>query len=118
MDAWLMMVRLLGLLSALMLVACTPSHMREEGSRVLSDARLIDSYQIQRSGNWRLQPAPTEGVRMKVIYTEVQKKHYPKNFLSSGAPQSNPEVPERADRLMASARSARSGTSPSRTTPG
>ena len=50
------MLRLLSLLAALMLVACTPSHMREEGSRLLSDARLIDSYQIQRSGNWRLQP--------------------------------------------------------------
>jgi acetoin utilization deacetylase AcuC-like enzyme len=43
---------------------------------------------------------------MKVIFCEAQKKHYPKNFLSSGAPQPNPEVPERADRLLAAALSA------------
>ena len=43
---------------------------------------------------------------MKVIYTEAQKKHYPKSFLSSGAPQPNPEVPERADRLLAAAQTA------------
>ena len=40
---------------------------------------------------------------MKVIFSEAQKKHYPKHFLSSGAPQANPEVPERADRLLAAA---------------
>jgi len=40
---------------------------------------------------------------MKVVFSEAQKKHYPKNFLSSGAPQPNPEVPERADRLVAAA---------------
>ncbi|MEX2495992.1 MAG: histone deacetylase family protein [Woeseia sp.] len=40
---------------------------------------------------------------MNVVFSEAQKKHYPKNFLSSGAPQPNPEVPERADRLLASA---------------
>ncbi|HWM28964.1 MAG TPA: histone deacetylase family protein [Woeseiaceae bacterium] len=43
---------------------------------------------------------------MKVIFAAAQKKHYPKNFLSSGAPQPNPEVPERADRLLAAALSA------------
>jgi acetoin utilization deacetylase AcuC-like enzyme len=43
---------------------------------------------------------------MKVIFSEAQKKHYPENFLSSGAPQPIPEVPERADRLLAAALSA------------
>jgi acetoin utilization deacetylase AcuC-like enzyme len=40
---------------------------------------------------------------MKVIFTARQKKHYPQSFFSSGAPQPNPEVPERADRLLAAA---------------
>ncbi len=40
---------------------------------------------------------------MKVIFSATQKKHYPKHFLSSGAPQPNPEVPERADCLLAAA---------------
>jgi acetoin utilization deacetylase AcuC-like enzyme len=40
---------------------------------------------------------------MKVIYSAAQSKHYPRHFLSSGAPQPNPEVPERADRLLAAA---------------
>jgi acetoin utilization deacetylase AcuC-like enzyme len=40
---------------------------------------------------------------MKVIFAEQQKKHYPRSFFSSGAPQANPEVPERADRLLAAA---------------
>jgi acetoin utilization deacetylase AcuC-like enzyme len=40
---------------------------------------------------------------MKVIFSTRQKKHYPKQFLSSGAPQPNPEVPERADRLLTAA---------------
>jgi acetoin utilization deacetylase AcuC-like enzyme len=43
---------------------------------------------------------------MKVIFSEGQKKHSPKSFLSSGAPQPNPEVPERADRLLAAALAA------------
>jgi len=43
---------------------------------------------------------------MKVIFSEVQKIHYPQHFLSSGALQSNPEVPERADRLLQAALSA------------
>jgi len=42
---------------------------------------------------------------MNVIFSERQKAHYPRHFLSSGAPQPNPEVPERAVRLLASARS-------------
>ncbi len=42
---------------------------------------------------------------MKVIFTEEQKKHYPRTFFSSGAPQPNPEVPERAERLLAAATS-------------
>lgn len=45
----------LALLAALLLVACTPSQMREEGRYYLSDAGLLDNYQIKRSGNWRLQ---------------------------------------------------------------
>ena len=40
---------------------------------------------------------------MKVVFSARQKKHYPKNFLSSGALKPNPEVPERADRLLAAA---------------
>lgn len=40
---------------------------------------------------------------MKVIYAEEHKRHAPKLYLSSGAPQPNPEVPERADRLLAAA---------------
>lgn len=39
----------------LLLIACTPSQMRDEGRYYLSDAGLLESYQIQRSGNWRLQ---------------------------------------------------------------
>lgn len=45
----------IALLAALLLVACTPSQMREEGRFYLSDAGLLDNYQIKRSGNWRLQ---------------------------------------------------------------
>jgi acetoin utilization deacetylase AcuC-like enzyme len=40
---------------------------------------------------------------MKVIFSARQKAHYPKHFLSSGAPQPNPEVPQRADCLLAAA---------------
>jgi len=40
---------------------------------------------------------------MKVIFSARQKEHYPKHFLSSGAPQPNPEVPQRADCLLAAA---------------
>ena len=40
---------------------------------------------------------------MKVIFSELQKDHFPQHFLSSGAPQANPEVPERADRLLQAA---------------
>ena len=40
---------------------------------------------------------------MKVVYNEAQKRHYPKNFVSSGVVTQNPEMPERADRLFASA---------------
>lgn len=43
---------------------------------------------------------------MKVIFSELQKAHYPQNFLSSGAQQDNPEVPERADRLLQAALAA------------
>lgn len=47
---------------------------------------------------------------MKVIFAEAQKKHAPSIFISNGKPQPNPEVPERADRLLAAA--VRSGLSP------
>ena len=43
---------------------------------------------------------------MKVIFDERQKKHYPRSFFSSGSPQPNPEQPERADRLLAAAKSS------------
>lgn len=43
---------------------------------------------------------------MKAFYAEEQKRHDPKAFLSSGAPQPNPEQPERAERLLAGARAA------------
>ncbi len=43
---------------------------------------------------------------MKAFYAEEQKRHDPRAFLSSGAPQPNPEQPERVDRLLAGARAA------------
>lgn len=43
---------------------------------------------------------------MKVVFADIQKQHNPKSFFSSGAPQPNPEVPERAVRLLAAAKLA------------
>lgn len=43
---------------------------------------------------------------MKVIYDDRQRLHRPRNFLVSGAPQPSPEVPERADALLAAALAA------------
>ncbi len=43
---------------------------------------------------------------MKFVFHEAQRRHDPRHFLSSGAPQPNPEVPERVDRLLAGARKA------------
>jgi len=40
---------------------------------------------------------------MKLIFSPAQLAHYPQHFLSSGAPRPNPEVPERAERLLAAA---------------
>jgi len=40
---------------------------------------------------------------MKVVYSENQKFHYPKQFLVNGIMQPNPEMPERCDRLLAAA---------------
>ncbi|MDO9414691.1 histone deacetylase family protein [Pararhizobium sp.] len=40
---------------------------------------------------------------MKTFYADEQKSHDPKMFLSSGAAQPNPEVPERIERLLAGA---------------
>jgi len=36
-----------------------------------------------------------------------QKAHYPRSFLVNGAPQPNPEVPERVDRLLAAVRAGK-----------
>ena len=43
---------------------------------------------------------------MKAFYADEQKRHDPKAFLSSGAPQPNPEKPERVERLLAGAKAA------------
>lgn len=43
---------------------------------------------------------------MKAFYAEEQKRHDPKAFLSSGAPQPNPEQPERVERLLLGAKNA------------
>jgi acetoin utilization deacetylase AcuC-like enzyme len=37
---------------------------------------------------------------MKVVFTEEQKAHYPEYFLVNGVMRTNPEVPERCDRLL------------------
>ncbi|WP_421594482.1 histone deacetylase family protein [Shinella sp. M27] len=43
---------------------------------------------------------------MKTFFAEEQKRHNPSFFLSSGAPQPNPEQPERVERLLSGARAA------------
>jgi len=43
---------------------------------------------------------------MKVVFSSKQMKHDPVHFLSSGAPEPNPEVPERADRLLKAAQNS------------
>jgi len=43
---------------------------------------------------------------LKAFFAPEQKLHDPKMFLSSGAPQPNPEQPARADRLLEGARAA------------
>jgi acetoin utilization deacetylase AcuC-like enzyme len=40
---------------------------------------------------------------MKVIFSAKQRDHNPESYLSSGASVPNPELPERADRLLAAA---------------
>ena len=40
---------------------------------------------------------------MKVVFDPEQKRHYPRHFLVNGVVEANPEVPERADRLLAGA---------------
>src|SRR5690606_2216351 len=47
-----------------------------------------------------------QGAVMKAFYAVEQKRHDPKAFLSSGAPQPNPEQPERVERLLAGAKAA------------
>ncbi len=43
---------------------------------------------------------------MKAYFADEQKRHDPKAFLSSGAPQPNPETPERIERLLIGAKAA------------
>ncbi len=43
---------------------------------------------------------------MKAVFHPDQRIHYPRHFLSSGAPQPNPEQPERTDALLEGARNA------------
>ena len=43
---------------------------------------------------------------MKAFYAEEQRRHDPQAFLSSGAPQPNPEKPARLDLLLDGARAA------------
>jgi len=43
---------------------------------------------------------------MKAFFAKEQKRHDPSFFLSSGAPQPNPEQPERVERLLSGARAA------------
>lgn len=42
---------------------------------------------------------------MQVVHDEAHRQHHPNFFLVNGARDANPEVPERADRLLAAARS-------------
>ncbi|MEM7225948.1 MAG: histone deacetylase family protein [Pseudomonadota bacterium] len=43
---------------------------------------------------------------MQVVYSPDHARHHPKHFLVSGASQANPEVPERAEALLAAAQGA------------
>lgn len=43
---------------------------------------------------------------MKLVFHKDQRRHDPKNFLSSGARNANPEVPERITRLLSGAHAA------------
>jgi len=43
---------------------------------------------------------------VKTFFADEQRRHDPKMFLSSGAPQPNPEQPARVERLLAGARAA------------
>ena len=78
---------------------------RGSGSRIRDDRAAStplygDAFQALADGDadgiWR------NG--MKAFYADEQKRHDPKAFLSSGAPQPNPEKPERVERLLAGAR--------------
>lgn len=40
---------------------------------------------------------------MQVVFSPAQTRHYPSQFLSSGVAKPSPEVPERAERLLAAA---------------
>ena len=43
---------------------------------------------------------------MQIVYSDAHTAHHPKHFVVSGAVQDSPEVPERAERLIAAARAA------------
>jgi len=43
---------------------------------------------------------------MDVVYSEAHRDHHPRHFLVNGVVEANPEVPERAERLAAVARTA------------
>ncbi len=45
---------------------------------------------------------------MKTVFHDIQRRHNPRNFLSSGAPQPNPEQPARVDALLAGAAASNS----------
>jgi acetoin utilization deacetylase AcuC-like enzyme len=40
---------------------------------------------------------------MKVVYSAIQKNHYPRHFLVNGVMEPNPEMPDRCDRLLQAA---------------
>src|SRR5699024_11080460 len=43
---------------------------------------------------------------MQIVYDGAHARHYPRHFLVNGAIRSNPEVPERADRILEAVRGA------------
>ena len=64
-----------------------------------------DPRRLWRGVRQRWPPRAEESV-MKAFFADEQRRHDPKAFLSSGAPQPNPEKPERVERLLAGARAA------------
>lgn len=74
----------LTMLALLSLAACTPSQMRDEGRYYMSDAGLLENYQIQRSGNWRLQ-ADSRLYIVQSHYDPVGYAHARPNILAEEA---------------------------------